>query len=429
MAQQAPHTVLEAMIACGIDHVHLYQGSTAAQRYATEVFGNEFDTCLITSKEDLKDIFKDYADRRANIGRIALTPLQKNRVIAFTQWTRDKFRCGQNPALNPFPVERSNVYIKRLKDLETFKAKVKTIAETAKPSKFESKSEWNDWKPIFTNFLRHIPGNSEIPLSYVIRDEEEPVENEAEELDYLDNLIAMAPLNGAAYDVDKSEVHTYLIKFVEGNATAESKIRSHNNQGNGRSDYMALRDHYQGVGIHAIDKTKAERVIDKLFYNGEKHQMNWEKFEKELNLSWAIIDRHEGRAVYSDEMKRSKLMKKIESVSWLLPIKASLEAQMLMPDHQVTYQRCMTAFRNAVSAKFPPELIQNSRNSRRVQETKRNGKGKKGGGKRKPHQDERMVKTTDGRWIAVHASYRIDSKDYNKLPASEKKRLNEERAA
>ena len=134
--------------------------------------------------------------------------------------------------------------------------------------------------------------------------------------DLIHNLIDMAPLHGSVYNTDAAEVHTYIVKFIEGNVTAEAKIRSHSNQGNGRDDFMALKDHYEGVGFHAIAVTRAEDTISSMYYSGEKFQMNWEKFERELNLAWATIDKREGRVVYSDERKMRILFTKVKSADF-----------------------------------------------------------------------------------------------------------------
>ena len=156
-------------------------------------------------------------------------------------------------------------------------------------------------------------------------------------------------------------MHTYIVKFIEGNVTAEAKIRSHQNQGNRRDDFMALKDHYEGVGFHAIAVTRAEDTISSMYYSGEKFQMNWEKFERELNLAWATIDKKEGRVVYSDERKMQILFMKVKSADFLKTMCTTLETQILNPGHALTYDQCMTAFQNEVRKKFPAEATTTTR--------------------------------------------------------------------
>ena len=102
------------------------------------------------------------------------------------------------------------------------------------------------------------------------------------------------------------------------------------------------------MGFHAVAVTKAEDTISNMYYLGEKFQMNWEKFEQELNLAWATMDKKEGRIVYSDERKMRILFTKVKSSDFLKTMCTTLETQILNPAHGITYEQCMTAFRNEV---------------------------------------------------------------------------------
>jgi ribosomal protein L4 len=98
---------------------------------------------------------------------------------------------------------------------------------------------------------------------------------------FLDDYVAMAPLNGDAYAIDTVQVHTFLVNFVAGNDTAEAKIQGLDKPNNGREAFRRLRvEHYEGVGIHAVDVRNADKVIKNLFYAGEKRpHMWWSEFE------------------------------------------------------------------------------------------------------------------------------------------------------
>ena len=72
-------------------------------------------------------------------------------------------------------------------------------------------------------------------------------------MDFLDDYIAMAPLAGEAFATDAAEVMTYIVSFVAGNITAESKIQPYAASANGRLAYTAMKAHYEGVGMNAID--------------------------------------------------------------------------------------------------------------------------------------------------------------------------------
>ena len=44
----------------------------------------------------------------------------------------------------------------------------------------------------------------------------------------------------------------------------------HANMSNGRKDFLALDENYEGIGINAVNIIKAKEIICTLFYSGEK---------------------------------------------------------------------------------------------------------------------------------------------------------------
>ena len=128
-----------------------------------------------------------------------------------------------------------------------------------------------------------------MPLSYVIRKNDVPVRRINAQ--FLDDYVDQAPLNGEAYAADAEEVHSYIINFITENKTAENKILPFLAQCDGRINYQALKNHYEGVGANAKDIIKAETDIQSLFYAGEKKpHMWWEEFETRLTVAFSTID-------------------------------------------------------------------------------------------------------------------------------------------
>jgi hypothetical protein len=136
----------------------------------------------------------------------------------------------------------------------------KTLSEAAKPDNFKECTKWEDWKPTFLNYLRSIPGRDGIPLKYICRDNDE-ADATAGNDDFLDDYVASAPLEGNAYAIDTVQVHTFLLNFVTGNNTAEAKIQGLTRPNDGREALKRLVEHYEGVGIHAVDKGEADKVL------------------------------------------------------------------------------------------------------------------------------------------------------------------------
>ena len=289
----ADFQVLDALIACGVDNVGLFMEHTQAQRIAEDIFDELFSSYMDLTFKELDDHFKTYTDLTVAQGQIRLRPGTRKNIKAFVQWTRDELRLGRDPGRTPFPIDQVSDLIRRYKTHEKFQNDSKTLSEAAKPEKFKEVNKWEDWKPTFLNYLRAIPGRDGVPLKYVCREKDEADETPND--DFLDDYVAMAPMNGGAYVIDTLQVHTFLLNFVSGNDTAEAKIQGLLRPNDGREAFKRLVEHYEGVGIHAIDIREADEVIRTLFYAGEKPpHMWWAEFEKRLTRSFNAYVRHEG---------------------------------------------------------------------------------------------------------------------------------------
>ena len=170
--------------------------------------------------------------------------------------------------------------MRRYKTHKKFIDKSSNTSDAARPSRFTSNMKWNDWSPTFVNYLRTIPGRDGVPISYVIRDSVQPDPTPCK--DFIGEYVLMASVGrGEAYKIDASEVHTLLVKFITGNETAEMRIKAHEADRNGRTDWIALTEHYEGVGIHSFDIIEADSILHDLYYSGEKFpHMYWEEFEQ-----------------------------------------------------------------------------------------------------------------------------------------------------
>ena len=70
--------------------------------------------------------------------------------------------------------------------------------------------------------------------------------------------------------------------------------------------FIALKNYYEGVVVHSIDIAKADKIIQYLFYSGEKKpHMWWDEFERQLTDAFNTYNRHKKRYVHSDNQKLS----------------------------------------------------------------------------------------------------------------------------
>ena len=439
------NTVLDAIIACGVDNAIFFNGNTAAQRIAEELFDNDFHACIDKDTSEMEEDFKTYSGLTVAQGQIRLQPGTKRQIRAFVQWTKDQLRTGQDPSLTAFPVHNTANLIRRHKSHLAFCEKAKRVSESAKPSQFTDTTKWLDWFPTLVNFLKNLPGRNGVPLVYVIRDNDDA--NIVPGVEMLDDYINRAPLEGEAFTIDASEVHTYIVNLTAGNETAESKLLSITDQSNGRLDIKALRDHYEGVGINAIAIRDADNVIENLQYTGErKPTMWWDEFERKLTMSFNIYDKKEKRTVYSEEMKLRLLCRKVNA-DFLEATRQLINVDLTRTPVTMTYAQALAAFRNEVNRKFPPHLSTTER-TRRMSEMDthynrgRGGRGGRGGrsgrgrgrqngrgrGRTRSRQgDVRTITGLDGQQMEIHPSFSFSEYDWHNIPLDEKSRLQEER--
>ena len=287
------HTLRQAIALCGINDINVVGGQTRAQRISSEVFGDDFEACKDKSEDELKEDLKTYSQLTVANGQIRLNPGVRRNLRALMFWCKDQDRRGIDPSSLVFPVATSAVLLRNQQLHMKFVSKSKTMIKTSEPGKFTADTKWDDWRPVFLNFLKHIPGHNGIPLSYVVRDNEVP-DLTTPRNNVIEEYIYQSPLVGDVFEIDASEVHTYLIKLIEGNATAESKIQTYLDEQNGRKDFLTLVEYFEGVGVHSVDILKAERILESLFYQGEKKpHMWWAQFEIEMNFAFATYKKKE----------------------------------------------------------------------------------------------------------------------------------------
>ena len=55
------HTVLDALVACGVDNKILINGQTPAWRISDEIFGDDFESYMDRTTKELENYFKSFS--------------------------------------------------------------------------------------------------------------------------------------------------------------------------------------------------------------------------------------------------------------------------------------------------------------------------------------------------------------------------------
>ena len=62
-------------------------------------------------------------------------------------------------------------------------------------------------------------------------------------------------------------------------------------ENDGRLYFITLKNHYEEFGIHAVKHFEADKILQDLFYSGEKNpHMWWNEFERQLSGKFNTYD-------------------------------------------------------------------------------------------------------------------------------------------
>jgi hypothetical protein len=88
-----------------------------------------------------------------------------------------------------------------------------TVSKAADPGKFKDEKKWPEWEPAFVNYLSTIQGVNGVPLSYIVREQEE-IDRIGTFESFNERTIACSPLKGAIFQADARTVHQLLKSFL-----------------------------------------------------------------------------------------------------------------------------------------------------------------------------------------------------------------------
>jgi hypothetical protein len=88
-----------------------------------------------------------------------------------------------------------------------------------KPNVFSTEMDWRVWKIQIETYLRSLKGVDNVPLVYVIRDEDEALPYEkTTHMTSSERLVAGTPLQGTFWDKDNKHVYLLLSTRIFGSS-------------------------------------------------------------------------------------------------------------------------------------------------------------------------------------------------------------------
>ena len=106
-------------------------------------------------------------------------------------------------------------------------------SKEASPDPLKSEREWIDWEAKFANYWLGLVGVNGVPLSYVIRENDNLPTDGQQYASFVYKTVYCAPLSGLYYNVNKQTVHQLLLSFTTGQPS-EDWIKRFSRYKNGR---------------------------------------------------------------------------------------------------------------------------------------------------------------------------------------------------
>ena len=221
--------------------------------------------------------------------RFSVTRIQERRLISLMHWTQDKYRCHEE-FIFPVGTNRES-FLKELDEAglrHIARLKMETAGKDLMSKSFTvkllSRKEYERWSQELFDTCSSIIGAAGIPLSYVIRENEDPILEGHP--DWETKVIAAAPLSGSVFKIDTATVHNLILNNIGAESDAYIWIKPHLNQRNGRLDLAGLKAQYGGNDTNEIIGNTAKQVFAKLYYKEERimaYEVFTTKFTNSVN--------------------------------------------------------------------------------------------------------------------------------------------------
>ena len=186
----------------------------------------------------------DYEKRTQAQGRIPFGLRRIKLIIGVIHWVQDQDRCHRNASTGNIAHAKEfreiiDISIQRVALRKLEDDQLDTISKAADPGKFIDERKWPDWEQAFMNYLSTIPGSYHVPLSYIIREQEDPDHNRDFGDDFVSEMITYARLHCAHFRADSRRIHQFLKNYLVAE-TAEQWIKNLEPHADGRRDMLAL---------------------------------------------------------------------------------------------------------------------------------------------------------------------------------------------
>jgi hypothetical protein len=248
---------------------------------APEGIGNLKDE----TADGIKDACEAYSKRGPENQRFVVTRTTLKRITALMHWVKDRHRLAENTAFVAADTTRASfiLELEAAANRALYRKDQKKLGESMVNKDFQvqlkSRAQWERWSVDLETTLHSIIGTQGVPLSYIIRENDNPV---------LDGLatwetkaISGAPVIGVAFKQDAATAHRLIVNNISEDSDAYTYIKPMLRHEDGRRDIKALRARYLNTSTRQETINEANQVLDNLTYRNER-SMTFEKFSSKL---------------------------------------------------------------------------------------------------------------------------------------------------
>ena len=136
------------------------------------------------------------------------------------------------------------------------------------PEVFKKETNWKSWKERLHTYLNSQIGQASIPLSYIIRNDDLPMEGQVYATTH-EELVTCAILFGPEFNINNGTVYDFLQSLTL-NGPAWSWINTYQRARNGRAAWKALVAYYEGDAMRTRSKQDCYQMITCTNYQGPR---------------------------------------------------------------------------------------------------------------------------------------------------------------
>ena len=281
---------VNALGRCGIhdqrtlDYLNVYQGITNIDDLVSLNL-SDIEKMVVTTNKTAAN-----RGRGATIRTLIITALSEKKLKALREWV--KWRQAMNSPITP--IHFTDEALKWSLERMDFEKRQKTADEpdAPKPEKLKTIGH-KTWIPFwrqFKNYCDTLRGNLNIPISYVLRDQEEPEPNlySAQYISSDQALMACVSLEGQAFREDNARIWM-LIESLTCNGNIWPFIRHMKNTQNGREAIRLIRAQCEGAAADETRKKNAYNILSNSVFEG-KGRFTWDSYVENLQFAFSELN-------------------------------------------------------------------------------------------------------------------------------------------